>query len=93
MIEATDTSEPTGLSARQWDALGQLRRLEDQGLTAARQPGGMHLATLKSLQALGLVVIADHPGRDRKGRRWLAHFTEAGRLATGNTPAPAPSAP
>lgn len=76
---AIDTS---ALSERGWEALGELRRLEDHGLTAARQPGGIHLATIKSLQKLGLAAIEDHPERDRKGRRWVARLTEAGRRAT-----------
>jgi hypothetical protein len=70
------------LSERQRDALGEIRRLEDQGLTAARQPGGIHLATVKALQALGLAVIEEHPERDRKGRRWRARLTDAGQRAT-----------
>jgi DNA-binding MarR family transcriptional regulator len=70
------------LSARQWDALGQIRRLEDRGLTAARQVGGIHLATLKPLEAFGLITISEHADRDRHGRRWVARLTDAGRHAT-----------
>jgi hypothetical protein len=73
---------PASLSARQWDALGQIRRLEDQGLTAARQVGGLHLATLKPLQTLGLILITEHDERDRKGRKWAAQLTDSGRRAT-----------
>jgi hypothetical protein len=70
------------ISARQWDALGQIRRLEDQGLTAARQVGGLHLATLKPLQTLGLILITEHDERDRKGRKWAARLTDIGRRIT-----------
>jgi hypothetical protein len=77
--------DPGMLSNRQWDALGQIRRLEDQGLTAARQIGGLHLATLKPLQACGLLVITEHAERDRKGRRWIARLTGTGRRFTDPT--------
>jgi hypothetical protein len=60
-----DGVEPIDLSARQWDALGEMRRLEGLGLTLAWQVGGVHLATLKPLQACGLLVITESPGRDR----------------------------
>jgi DNA-binding MarR family transcriptional regulator len=86
-----DGVEPANVSERQWDALGELRRLEDQGLTLARQVGGIHLATLKPLQACGLVVITESPDRDRKGRKWHARLTEAGRRATDGAPAAASS--
>jgi hypothetical protein len=66
-------------------------RLEDQGLIAARQVGGLHLTTLKALQTLGLVVITEHSERDRKGRRWIARLTEAGIQATGEPSHPASS--
>ncbi|MBT2457267.1 hypothetical protein [Streptomyces sp. ISL-86] len=74
------------LSERGWEALGELRRLEDQGLTATRQPGGIHLATVKALQKLGLADIEDSPERDRKGRKWVATLTEAGRRAQPRRP-------
>ncbi|WP_370134687.1 hypothetical protein [Streptacidiphilus sp. EB103A] len=70
------------LSERGWEALGELRRLEDRGLTAGQQPGGIHLATIKSLEKLGLAAVEDYPERDREGRRWVARLTEAGRRAT-----------
>ncbi|MHA6757294.1 hypothetical protein [Streptacidiphilus sp. PAMC 29251] len=73
---AIDTSS---LSERGWEALAELRRLENRGLIAARQPGGIHLATIKALMKLGLADIEDHPERDRKGRKWVARLTEAGR--------------
>ncbi|TDT93296.1 hypothetical protein EDD99_8105 [Streptomyces sp. 846.5] len=73
------------LPARQREALGLIRRLEDRGLTAAREPGGIHLATVKALQSLGLAAVELHPERDRKGRRWVARLTDAGRRATDPT--------
>lgn len=93
MSERTEPEaiEPTRLSERQWDALGEMRRLEDQGLIAARQVGGLHLTTLKALQTLGLVVITEHSERDRKGRRWIARLTDAGKQATGEASHPASS--
>jgi hypothetical protein len=75
----------SGMPERQWEALGELRRLENLGLTAARQPGGIHLATVKALEQRGLAAIDDHPERDRKGRRWVARLTEAGRRATDSS--------
>jgi hypothetical protein len=86
-----DGVEPIDLSARQWDALGEMRRLEGLGLTLARQVGGVHLATLKPLQACGLLVITESPGRDRKGRKWIARLTETGRRVTDGAPGPASS--
>jgi hypothetical protein len=74
-------SDDCDLSDRQWDALGQLRRLHDQGLPAGRATPGLHLATLKPLAALGLVDLAEAGEPDRKGRRWTAALTEAGHLA------------
>jgi len=75
-------ADTSALNERGWEALGELRRLEDRGLTAARQPGGLHLSTVRSLERLGLAAVEDHPVRDRKGRRWVARLTDAGRRAT-----------
>ena len=87
MIEQREPQafDPRLLSDRQWDALGQIRQLEDQGLAAARQIGGLHLATLKPLQVYGLLTITEHAERDRKGRRWIARLTDTGRQLTDPT--------
>ena len=74
-------SDDSALSDRQWDALGQLRRLHDQGLPAGRGTPGLHLATLKPLAVLGLVDLGESGEPDRKGLRWTAALTEAGHLA------------
>ena len=66
---------------RQWDALGELRRLQDQDVAAGRGTPGLHLATLKTLEAIGLVRLDESGEPDRKGRRWTAALTEAGHLA------------
>lgn len=42
---------------------------------------GLHLATLKSLEKIGLVDLDESGTPDRKGRQWTAALTEAGRLA------------
>jgi hypothetical protein len=74
-------SDDCDLSDRQWDALGQLRRLHDQGLPAGRATPGLHLATLKPLAALGLVDLDESGEPDRRGRQWTASLTEAGHRA------------
>ena len=69
------------LSERQWDALGELRRFHHQGRSAGRGTPGLHLATLKPLEAMGLVTLDESGEPDRKGRQWTAALTEAGYLA------------
>ncbi|MEZ0096233.1 hypothetical protein [Streptacidiphilus sp. EB129] len=75
-----DTSDPQ-LTARQWDALGELRRLQEHGLPAERGTAGLHLATLKPVAAMGLVTLDESGEPDRRGRQWSATLTEAGRQA------------
>ena len=69
------------LSDRQWDALGELRRQHDAGLAAGRGTPGLHLATLKPLEALGLVDLDESGEPDNRGRQWTARLTKAGHLA------------
>ncbi|MBC3844651.1 hypothetical protein GXW82_44100 [Streptacidiphilus sp. 4-A2] len=71
-------SDDCDLSDRQWDALGALRHLHDQGLPAGRGTPGLHLATLKPLAVLGLVDLGEAGEPDRKGLRWTAALTQAG---------------
>ena len=71
------TPDPS-LTDRQWDALGRLRRLQEQGLPAGRGTPGLHLATLKPLAALGLVVVEEFGEPDRRGRQWTATLTQTG---------------
>ncbi|WP_042428113.1 hypothetical protein [Streptacidiphilus anmyonensis] len=66
---------------RQWDALGLLHRLEGQGVPAGRGTGGLHLATLKPLATMGLVILDESGEPDRRGRQWTARLTEAGHRA------------
>ncbi|TDT97266.1 hypothetical protein EDD99_5376 [Streptomyces sp. 846.5] len=54
-----DSTPDLSLTDRQWDALGQLRRLQEQGLPAGRGLPGLHLATLKPLAAAGLVELEE----------------------------------
>ena len=79
MPENADQQLPT--NARQWDALGLLRRLQDQGLPAGRGTEGLHLATIKPLAAAGLVDLDESGEPDRRGRQWTASLTEAGHRA------------
>jgi hypothetical protein len=74
-----DPIQPPPLTERQWDALGELRRLQEQGLPAGRGTPGLHLATLKPLVAVGLVDLDESGAPDRKGRQWTAVLTQAGR--------------
>jgi hypothetical protein len=74
-----DPTQPPPLTERQWDALGELRRLQDQDLPAGRGTPGLHLATLKPLAAAGLVDLEETGQRDRRGRQWTAVLTRAGR--------------
>jgi hypothetical protein len=73
-----DPTQPPPLTERQWDALGELRRLQDQDLPAGRGTPGLHLATLKPLAAAGLVDLDETGQPDRKGRQWTAALTQAG---------------
>lgn len=75
-----DYLPPLELDERQWDALGELRRLQNQNCTGTRGMPGLHLATLKPLVALGLVEL-ETGGVDNKGRQWTAGLTDAGRRA------------
>ncbi|MEZ0092462.1 hypothetical protein [Streptacidiphilus sp. EB129] len=75
-----DTSDPL-LTARQWDALGELRRLQEHGLPAERGTAGLHLATLKPLATMGLVTLDESGEPDRRGRQWTAALTQAGHHA------------
>ena len=70
--------ELADLSERQWEALGELRRLEVAG-QAARRGGTVHLGTLKALEAAGLVVISEDGEPDNRGRQWRAQLTDDGR--------------
>lgn len=79
MPENADQQLPT--NARQWDALGLLRRLQDQGLPAGRGTEGLHLATIKPLAAAGLVDLDESGEPDRRGRQWTVTLTEAGHRA------------
>ena len=74
------------LTERQWTAFDALRRLEDAGVPAGRGTPGLHLATLKPLEAMGLVKLGEAGEPDRKGRQWTSALTEAGHraLAQGN---------
>jgi hypothetical protein len=73
------------LTERQWDALGALRRLQEQGQPAGRGAPGLHLATPKPLAAVGplaavRLVDLDETGEpDRKGRQWTAVLTHRPR--------------
>jgi len=77
--ENADQQLPT--NERQWDALGLLRRLQDQGLPAGRGTEGLHLATIKPLAAAGLVDLDESGEPDRRGRQWTVTLTEAGHRA------------
>ncbi|WP_042404783.1 hypothetical protein [Streptacidiphilus carbonis] len=81
-----DPAQPP-LTERQWDALGELRRLQEQGLPAGRGTPGLHLATLKPLAAVGLVDLEETGEPDRRGRQWTAALTQAGHdvLDQGDT--------
>ena len=79
MPENADQQLPT--NERQWDALGLLRRLQDQGLPAGRGTEGLHLATIKPLAAAGLVDLDESGEPDRRGRQWTVTLTEAGHRA------------
>jgi DNA-binding MarR family transcriptional regulator len=70
--------EPADLSERQWEALGQLRRLEAAG-QLARRGETVHLGTLKALESAGLVVVGEDGEPDNRGRQWWAQLTEDGR--------------
>jgi hypothetical protein len=74
-----DSTQPLPLTERQWDALGELRRLQEQDLPAGRGTPGLHLATLKPLATVGLVDLEQTGEPDRKGRQWTAALTQAGR--------------
>ena len=50
-----DPTQPPPLTERQWNALGQLHRLQEQHQPAGRGTPDLHLATLKPLAAVGLV--------------------------------------
>ena len=76
-----DTAAQFPSTDRQWDALGELHRLQGQGITAGRGRPGLHLATLKALEKIGLVALDESGTPDRKGRQWTASLTEAGQLA------------
>lgn len=69
--------ESADLSERQWEALGELRRLEAAG-QPARRGGTVHLGTLKALEAAGLVVISEDGEPDNRGRQWRSQLTEDG---------------
>lgn len=71
--------ESADLSERQWEALGELRRLEAAG-QFVRRGGTVHLGTLKALEAAGLVVASEDGEPDNRGRQWQAQPTEDGRL-------------
>jgi hypothetical protein len=72
-------TQPPPPTERQWDALGELRRLQDQDLPAGRGTPGFHLATLKPLAAAGLVDLDETGEPDRKGRQWTATLTQTRR--------------
>ena len=74
-----DPNQPPPLTERQWDALGQLHRLQEQDQPVERGTPGLHLATLKPLAAVGLVDLDETGEPDRKGRQWTAALTRAGR--------------
>ncbi|TDT97298.1 hypothetical protein EDD99_5414 [Streptomyces sp. 846.5] len=67
-----DSAPDLSLTDRQWDALGQLRRLQEQGQPAGRGTPGLHLAMLKPLAAAGLVDLEETGEQDRRGRQWTA---------------------
>jgi hypothetical protein len=69
MVESADLSE------RQWEALGELRRLETAG-QPVRRGGTVHLGTLKGLESAGLVVISEDGEPDNRGRQWQAQLTD-----------------
>lgn len=69
------------LTERQWTALGEIRRLQNQGRTPGRGLPGLHLATIRPLEVLGLVELGEAGEPDRKGRQWTAVLTQAGRRA------------
>jgi hypothetical protein len=70
--------ESGDLSERQWEALGELRRLEAAG-QLARRGGIVHLGTLKALETAGLVEIGEDGAPDNRGRQWRAQLAEEGR--------------
>ena len=72
MVESGDLSE------RQWEALGELRRLDAAG-QLARRGGTVHLGTLKALEMAGLVEIREDGSPDNRGRQWRAQLSEDGR--------------
>jgi hypothetical protein len=72
------TVESADLSERQWEALGELRRLETAG-QLARRGGTVHLGTLKALESASLVVISEDGEPDSRGRQWQAQLTVGGR--------------
>jgi hypothetical protein len=76
-----DPTQPPPLTERQWNALGELRRLQEQRLPAGRGTPGLHLATLKPLATVGLVDLDETGAPDRKGRQWTATLTQTGRDA------------
>jgi hypothetical protein len=87
-----DSTPDLSLTDRQWDALGQLRRLQEQGLPAGRGTPGLHLATLKPLAATGLVDLEETGQPDNRGRQWTATLTHTGHhvLNQGDTEPTAP---
>ncbi|MEY9966612.1 hypothetical protein ABIA33_004677 [Streptacidiphilus sp. MAP12-16] len=63
---------------RQWDALGELRRLQEQDLPAGWGTPSPHLATLKPTVTMGLVDLEESGTPDRRRRQWTAALTQAG---------------
>lgn len=77
--------ESADLGTRQWEALGELRCLEEAG-QPARRGGTVHRGTPKARESAGLVEISEVGEPDNRGRQWQARLTEDGRRILADAP-------